>query len=194
MDYVNEFIVKGKVVAVKNGTHPSIRLVSKAGKKETFPLIYCTKKMLDSLHIKPGMRIETKGAIRTFYNKSDNGDYTRRQAFHAESISVGESLCAQKFGVKGAFYDDMSTNVYLSGILMSKRVRDDGWASAYVRVSDSDMNTIKVNFKETPQSSSLQKGDHICLVGLISTVNKTFGEKNYHYENIVVNDIGKIDE
>ena len=189
MDYVNEFVINGKVVAIKEGRHPSVRLITKSGKKESFPLVSCTKEMLSSLNLHVQSRIQVKGTVESIFVKTKDNGYQRRQIFKALEITPASTLCEEKFGSSGRFFDEMSTNVYIKGTLVSQNIRDDGWASLIIQTSESDRDTVKVNLKTTPNTKKLHDGDTLCVIGTISTVNKTFNNENRHFENIVVSDL-----
>lgn len=191
MDFVNEFVIRGKVLLIRgNDNHPSLRVLSKSGKKETFPLVFCSQKLLKKRGIKPGMHVEAKGVIRTYYVKKEDGGMSRRQAFHATDIKQDKTLCAEKFNIEGKFYSDFAANVYIKGAFLSQDVRDDGWMSILIRTSDNSMDVVKVNMRKLDRQPKYKKNDPICIVGTISTVNKEFGNNRMHYENIIVNDIG----
>ncbi len=193
MNYVNEFVIKGKALIIRNEGYSSIRLLSKSGKIDTYPLIQCSPKLLQKADIKPGMHIEVTGDIRVYQKRDPNGHYSRRQYLFATDIKAASTMCKDKFDIKGNFFNEMSTRVYLSGKYVSSSVRSDGWMSIDIKVSDSGLDVVRVNMKKLSRQPVFKKGDPICVVATVSTVNKEFGDKKIHFENIVVNDIGKPD-
>ncbi len=189
MEYVNEFSIDGKVIAVKNGQFPALRLISKSGKKETFPLVHCSQAMIDESKVRVNSHVMVEGYVEIIFVKAPKGGYQKRQIFKATKVERATTLCEKKFGESGKFFDEPSTSVYLKGTFISQKIRDDGWASMMIQVSDDSKDTVKVNIKSNPKSKKLQKNDTICVVGSISTANKTFGDDKRHFENIIVNDI-----
>ncbi len=190
MDYVNEFVINGKIVSIKDGKYPAIRVVTKNGKMDSYPLINCTQKMIDKLKLRVQSHVKVEGYLQSIYVKTQNG-FQKKQVFRAKSISAAETLCESKFGSKssGKFFETPSAVVYIKGVFENQKIRDDGWASLIVRISDKESDTLKINIKSNPKSKQLQKGDIVCIVAGISTVNKKFGEENRHFENIIVNDL-----
>lgn len=189
MDYVNEFEIVGKVVAIKTGRYPAIRMVTKNGKLESYPLVRCKQKVIDSLKLAPQDHIRVTGSIQTVYVRTPDKGYQRRQIFKAKTVEPTSTLCQEKFGMNGKYFDNPHVNVYVKGVFVMQKIRDDGWASMIIRTSDNERDTVKVNIKSNKKSKSLESGDVICIVGGISTVNKEFGEVKRHFENIIANDI-----
>ncbi len=189
MNFVNEIMIRGKVLVIRNGDKPSIRILSKSGNKESFPLVFCSKKTLSSAKIRTGMHVEIKGRVQS-YTRKENDRYTRHQVFFATSVKQDETLCGEKFAIKGKFYNEFQTAVYLSGAFVSEEERGNGWLHISIRVSDKANDIVVVNMRKLDRQPKYKKGDPICVVGSISTINKDFNGEKVHYENIVVKDIG----
>ena len=189
MQYVNEFEIIGKIVSIKSGRFPAIRLVTKSGKLDSYPLVQCSQKMIDDLKLGVQDHVQVKGRVQTIFVKTPDKGYQRRQVFKAKEIAFASTLCEEKFGSSGKFFDSPTTRVYIKGVFIMQKLRDDGWASMVIQTSDNERNTIKVNIKSNPKSKTLKEGDIVCVVGGISTVNKEFGKDKRHFENIIVNDL-----
>ncbi len=190
MKYVNEFEIYGKVLVIRGGAHPSVRLLSKSGKSDAYPLVFCSPKQIKAAKLRVGMHVEIKGSVHSYNYKDKDGKYVRRQSFYASFIKEDSTLCGDKFDVKGKFYKEYSSRVFLGGSFVSQKERDNGWLSIMLRASEREEDTILVNMRKLDRQPEYKKGDPICIVGTISTVNKDFNGEKVHFENIVVSDIG----
>lgn len=185
--FFNEIEATGKVVAINDDSQwCSVRMVTKNGKIDTYPLFQCKKKMLAGLKLKD--RIKIKGHVSVFY-LDRNGSTQRRQCFVADSISKLTTMCEEKFGVKGKFYQDPSVELCLSGKFKSQDIRDDGWMSMNLQISDNPKDVVRINMKKLDRQPQIKKDEMVYVNCGVSTVNKQFGDKKMHYENIIVRDI-----
>lgn len=189
--FINEVIATGKVVSITPGTHrSSVRIVTKNGNIDTYPLFFCNAEQCSNLRV--GDHVRVRGCVEVYFKKSASGEIQRRQCFVATKIEKALTMCEEKFGVKGKFWESPTNAIYISGELKSQSVRADDWMSLNLQVSESDRDVVKINMKKLDRQPEINKGDVVCIRGGISTVNKSFGDKKMHFENIIVSDIGVI--
>ena len=207
LETVNEVVATGRMIW--NGRnergYPSFRLAVRDGFSDKPSVIYFT--LGENLMLDPSIRynsyIHVKGYVKAFYYLNDmRQKYTAYQEFVATEVEKADSELHMRFGTEGRYVADSLCRIYVLGEVYSvAKPKEDNnhWGRITIKVNgtgrDRRPSTIPFNYYMGFYLPELnfKKGDVVCLCASVKVRDKEVDGSNVHFENLVVEDIAKIE-
>ncbi len=187
----NEFEIKGKIINVikLNNGAGIITLVSKNG-RTIYPKVYAVNEnvmsQLDKVSLKT--HVVVKGYVNS--RKVNN---IKVQQLVGTSIEPDITICEKEFaesGVKGKFFDTLSTKINLAGEIINLFDKYE-YQEILIRTTTPDGYnvTVVVSLKKPSRPIDFKIGQNIFVAASLSTPQKDIDGKTISFENIMALDV-----
>lgn len=199
MATVNEVYANGRVIATGKDRrgYSTVTMVIRGRRPSVIRFV------VDNLSssIGVGDNISVKGHTKAYsYHNEIHDKWTSVQYFIADSIEKNETEIMEHFGVPGRYYKDSHFRAYVSGeVTGTIETRDPKWGKLTVKVDGTGVDqrpsyiTMSYFISRRLPAFDYQRGDKVCVVASISTPQKELDGRTINFENLIIEDIVKVD-
>lgn len=199
MESVNEVKACGRIIATGKDRrgYSTVTIVIRGIK----PAI--VRFVVDNLSssIGVGDNVQIKGYTKAYsYHNEIQDRWISVQYFVAESIEKRPTALMERFGVEGRYHTESRFEAYFQGeVTNTLDTRDPNWGKLTIKVDgtgrDRRPSYITLSYfksKRLPAFDYL-RGDKVCVYASISTPQKEFEGRTVNFENLVIEDIVRIE-
>ena len=182
----NTIIARGKIVEINSETNNlsfTLFIRNGAGRKHTYLKCYFNR---DKFQFKKGMVVSISGHI-------ENIDTKNSYNIIIDSIKEEQTELATLFSKKSDFgfaYPNHFAKMFVFGKVIDKHLKPNSkWIEMIIK--DNCENRVKVQYstKMRVNETNFEIGDYVYLSALPISIQKTFHEETFNFENYILEDI-----
>ncbi|HEM6220524.1 TPA: hypothetical protein U2C55_001113 [Streptococcus suis] len=182
----NTILARGKIIEINNDDNkPSFTLFIRngAGRKHTYLKCYFNR---EKFQLKKGMVVSISGHIENINTKNC-------YEIIIDTIQEEQTELAVFFNKKPSFgfaYPNHFAKLFVFGTVINKYLKpNSNWIE--IIIQDNCKNRIKVQYstKMRVNETRVEIGDNVYLSALPISIQKTFQEETFNFENYILEDI-----
>lgn len=202
---MNRFEASGKItsIGVNRMGRSSITIVMRGRHNKQPDIIDIVLIKPLAFDIKRSDYVKVKGHIRSFrYYNDIRQRYVSVQYFVADEIEKDVPMLTQEFGIPGRHYSSSSFRAFVKGkVTHVLHVENSEWYKMRIETEsmeeiDKRLSNIEVGYNASMRlpAFDFQAGDYVAAWVSVRTREKVVDHKKVHFEDLIVEDLARLDE
>lgn len=142
-------------------------------------------------------KVHVEGYVVAYKNAIEGGKIDSIQYFVAEKVELQRSILEAEFGQTGHFLaKDSFKGVFSGTVSQVIRTENPKWGKLVVAINGRRTSYVVFSYflgGRLPEFD-YEKGDRVCIMSGLSTIDKEVNGKKKHFQNLQIEDIAKMED